>query len=108
MTDNNACLKMDDEKTEVGAVVYKKCSGECGLEKVLCKENFYWRNDKNKYNTQCKVCVKIKSKKYYYENTEKISEKAKEYNKEHKNERKEYKEKYYQKNKDEIKKETKQ
>jgi len=65
----------------------KKCTGECGLEKELNKENFQWKNDSQKFNNKCKTCLKKYKKEYYQKN---------------KNEILEIRQIYYQENKGEI------
>jgi len=54
----------------------KVCS-KCGVEKPETEEFFYFRNKKQKFNTQCKECENKQQKKYYEENQEKIREKRK-------------------------------
>jgi len=83
-------------------IFYKKCSGECGLEKVLSKENFQWRNSSGKFGHQCKICIKESNKDYNKKNKEKIAKYQKEYCGEHKEEMAENKKEWYKENKEEI------
>jgi len=100
-------------------VEYKKCNGECGLEKELNTDNFYWQNNKNNFTNKCKICLKEYEKKYREKNKEKRSKNRKEYYAQHRDEeleqQKEYRqehkkeiEEYYQDNKEEILKYKKQ
>jgi len=91
-------------------VEYKKCTGECGLEKEETEENFLWRNDSNKFRNECKICRKIYKKQYRQENIDEINMYDKKRNM--LSERKEYKKKYniqyYQDNKEEMNEYNKQ
>jgi hypothetical protein len=58
----------------------KKCTGPCGLEKELNKDNFIWRNDKNMFEgTKCKKCTSDQRKQHYQENKEAIKQKVNEH-----------------------------
>jgi hypothetical protein len=41
----------------------KKCSGQCGIEKEEIIDNFRWRQDRNKFDNECKLCRKEYDKK---------------------------------------------
>jgi len=74
----------------------------CGETKPLTKENFFFRKDTNKYNTECRVCYKIRYSKYREDNKEKIAAREKEYYENNKEYILEYHKEYYQKNKENI------
>lgn len=58
----------------------------CGKNKELTTDNFYWRNDTNKWRAECIQCVALKKKKYYQKNSDKIKQTAASYREENKNE----------------------
>jgi hypothetical protein len=42
-------------------IEYKKCT-KCGEEKELCKNNFYWRTNRNMWHSICKGCFNKKAR----------------------------------------------
>lgn len=84
-------------------MVTKICSN-CSTEKEI--NQFYI--DRGRPNSQCKTCIKSKTKKYKENNKEKYKEYFKEYQEKNKEEIKEYKRQNYLKNKEKIKKRTKE
>jgi hypothetical protein len=80
----------------------KKCSN-CSIEKEIGE--FYL--DKGKPNSQCKECIKIKTKKNKENNKEKYQKYFKEYQQKNKEELKEYKRNNYLQNQEKIKERTK-
>lgn len=48
----------------------------CDLDKDLNKNNFYWRNDFQRWNKICKICISISSKKRYIQKSEEIKQKV--------------------------------
>ena len=91
----------------------KICS-KCGKEKSV--DEFYYRKDSQKYQNQCKVCLREKSnryrkenivkelqKQYYIEHQEQILEYHKKYRKENVDKIKETRKRHYEENKEKIK-----
>lgn len=81
----------------------------CNRLLVAYNNNFY-KDKKGKYglSCKCKVCVKKKTQKYYYDNRDDVLIKRREYSEENKEKIKEYKKQYYINNKDEINEKKKQ
>jgi hypothetical protein len=48
----------------------------CGLIKELIVDNFYFRNDSQKWNNVCKKCISIGGKKKYEQKSEEIKKKV--------------------------------
>ncbi len=86
----------------INGVEYKKCTGECGLEKELSKEHFQWRNDRNVWESKCKICSKIIRDIYCENNSEKLSEYQIKYYEDNREKIINNKKIYYNKNKDVI------
>jgi hypothetical protein len=82
----------------------KKCN-HCQIEKKLC-EFHKNKNSKDGHKTCCKLCVKIKTKKNYSENKEKLTELRKKFRKENTEKIKKYRKKEWEKNKNKIKEKT--
>ncbi len=82
---------------------FKKCSGECGLEKEEIEENFAWIKKSNKFSGPCRVCVRATKKEYYEKNKDEINKKTKAYYQNHKEEYSAYNKEYGIKNKERIK-----
>lgn len=38
-------------------MVTKRCTGPCGLEKELNKDNFYWVKSRNRWRPKCRTCL---------------------------------------------------
>jgi hypothetical protein len=72
----------------------------CNFEKNITE--FEFRNDRNKYKTKCKICVKIKNDEYREKNKDSINEKNREYSLTHKEEKKITSQIYYINNKNII------
>ena len=76
---------------------------KCGIEKDV--SNFFFRKDTQKYNNQCKVCIKNYTQKYYNDNKENLKNYDIKRNKtkERKEYRQKYTQKYYNDNKENLK-----
>lgn len=44
----------------------KKICSICKVEKELNKENFYWREGRNVFESRCKECLRAKTRKLYH------------------------------------------
>lgn len=53
-------------------VEMKKCN-KCGEEKEICRENFHWRKDNNKFRNECIICFQHLTKKYLNKNKKQIN-----------------------------------
>jgi len=99
-------------------MINTKICSKCGVEKPETEEFFYFRNDQQKFNNQCKKCkkeyckkysaanqeiIKEKQKKYYAENQEEIKEKVKKYRISNPDKIRERNKKYQANNKEKIK-----
>jgi len=49
---------------------------ECGLDKELKADNFYWRNDLQKWRHVCKTCISLDRQKRYNQKSDEIKEKV--------------------------------
>lgn len=70
------------EKIEINGLIYKKCKGECKLEKEESIENFYFDNSNSIFNSVCKACINKKDQEKYKsspENRERAIASAKQY-----------------------------
>jgi len=93
---------------KIGDIVVRKCTGSCGLELELCKENFSWRNDSGDWHTQCIFCLKQQRKIFRENNKEKIHAEKKKYREINKEKIALKKKNDYKKNEEKIKEKRKQ
>ena len=72
-------MEEEDEVPDVeeAEVVLTKFCTKCNDEKPLCE--FYYRSDRNVYETQCKECCKTQAKTYFENNKPEISLRARKY-----------------------------
>ncbi len=69
----------------------KRTCTKCGVEKELNNDNFKFI--KNKFSTQCKICIKKHLAEWYQKNKSKVREQHTRYYEENKEQKKEYQEK---------------
>jgi hypothetical protein len=53
-------------------MVEKRICSKCGIEKELCDENFYFRKNRQQFQTHCRDCVRNETKIYKTEHKEQL------------------------------------
>ena len=81
--------------------ITKKCS-QCGAEKLMTKEFFYWRGGQSKVTAECKSCISTTRKAYYKDNAPKLRAKKKQYTRDNREKISMKHKAYYKDNKDKI------